>query len=143
MRLTEYTRRLLSLAETVHRWLASLAALDHGSRDRIARYADEVAATLERAASALGRLHVTPDDPTLRLEALRELGRIAGYVETMVGVLQHHLDGRKLAGVIRRLELLAPDALSFETVPGLDRRLLGRIVVAGGYFRALADGLRA
>jgi hypothetical protein len=40
-------------------------------------------------------------------EAVRELGRIAGYVEDIVQALEDHLDGRKLAGVKRRLELLA------------------------------------
>jgi hypothetical protein len=39
-------------------------------------------------------------------EAIRELGRIAGYVEDIVRALEHHLDGRKLAGVKRRLDRL-------------------------------------
>lgn len=143
MRLTEYTRRLLALAETVHRWLASLNALDPGSRDRIANYAAEVAATLARAAAALERLARHPSEHSARLEALREFGRIAGYIETIVCVLQHHLDGRKLAGVKRRLELLQPADLTLDAAPDPERILRERLAAAEGYFRALADGLRA
>ncbi len=143
MRLTEYSRRLLALAETVHRWLTSLAALDAGNRDRIANYAGDVAATLDRAATALQRIEAVRADPVARLEALREFGRITGYIETIVSVLQHHLDGRKLAGVKRRLEMLRPADLAFEPGQDIDRRkLLGNLVAAEGYFRALADGLR-
>lgn len=151
MRLTEYAKRLLTLAETVHRWMASLSALDSGSRDRIAKYADEIAATLARTASVLGRLETAPADETLRLEALREFGRINGYIETLVGVLQHHLDGRKLAGVKRRLDVLTPDVVAFDdgripdpgSVGTSKRKLIGHLVSAEGYFRAVADGLRA
>ena len=144
MRLTEYTRRLLALAETVHRWLSSLAALDPGQRDRLANYAGEVAATLNRAASALLRIEAAPADPAAHIEAIREFGRITGYIETIVSVLQHQLDGRKLAGVKRRLELLQPADLTLDAGQNLDRKtLLGRLVAAEGYFRALADGLRA
>ncbi|MBA4173523.1 MAG: hypothetical protein C0511_12965 [Hyphomicrobium sp.] len=147
MSLTDYSKRLLSLAEAVHLWLGSLSALDRESRDRIAKYSDEVAATLARAAVALQRLAANPDELSARVEAMREFGRIAGYIETIVGVLQHHLDGRKLAGVKRRLELLAPgglppDASTTDTRARQDNRLIGRLVAAEGYFRALADGLR-
>lgn len=147
MSLTDYSKRLLSLAETVHHWLGSLSALDRESRDRIAKYSDEVAATLARAAVAVQRLAANPDELSARVEAMREFGRIAGYIETIVGVLQHHLDGRKLAGVKRRLELLAPgglppDASTKDTRVRQDNRLIGRLVAAEGYFRALADGLR-
>ena len=144
MRLTEYSRRLLSLAETVHRWLASLGTLDRDRRDRIARYADEIAATLNRAAAALARHAADPAvaDGATQLETAREFGRIAGYVETIVAVLQHHLDGRKLAGVKRRLEQLEPPAPRLDAAGAPDRRLLGRLAAAEGYFRALADGLR-
>ncbi len=148
MSLTVYSKRLLSLAETVHHWLGSLSALDHESRDRIAKYSDEVAATLARAAVAVQRLASNPDELAARVEAMREFGRITGYIETIVGVLQRHLDGRKLAGVKRRLELLAPgglasDASSTDTRLRQDNRLIGRLAAAEGYFRALADGLRA
>ena len=73
---------------------------------------------------------------------LREFGRITGYVETIVETLTHHLDGRKLAGVKRRLDQL--DALGPDE--GLDpltaSRRMDRLVSCEGYFRALADALR-
>lgn len=144
MRLNDYARRLLALAETVHRWLTSLSALDPGCRDRIANYAGEVAATLDRAATALQRIDAAPCDPAAQLQALREFGRISGYIETIVSVLQHHLDGRKLAGVKRRLETLRPGDLVLDVGQDAGRKkLLGQLVTAEGYFRALADGLRA
>lgn len=42
------------------------------------------------------------------LSATRELGRISGYVETIMAALEDQLDGRKQAGVKRRLEHLKP-----------------------------------
>jgi len=95
---------------------------------------------LARAADAAVKLKSMPADEIARRQAVREFGRIAGYVENIVEALEHHLDGRKLAGVKRRLEQLSggvplEDAsLPFERVD--------RIVAAEGYFRALADGLR-
>jgi hypothetical protein len=71
---------------------------------------------------------------------VRELGRITGYLETLVGVLQHHLDGRKLAGVKRRLEQLGPGRGGLRAAHGLR---IDRLLAAEGYFRALADSLRA
>ena len=142
-----YTVKLLSLAQTVHRWLNILCGLDRTNRDRIAGYAEAIAATLSRAAAALSALEVKPDDRTARTQALRELGRITGYVETMVAVLEHHLDGRKLAGVKRRLDQLDIDCLALGLAG--DQLLSAgglrpdRLLAAEGYFRALADGLRA
>jgi len=106
MRLSDYTRRLLGLAETLHRWIGALGALDRGRRERVARYADQVADTLARAACALLTLEADPGNAAAARRAVREFGRITGYVETMVAVLRSHLDGRKLAGVKRRLEQL-------------------------------------
>ena len=74
--------------------------------------------------------------------AIRELGRISGYIETLVGVLDHHLDGRKLAGVKRRLEQLRPGELRQCVVSGRKPIHIDRLASAEGYFRALADGLR-
>lgn len=138
----EYARCLLAIAETVHCWLSSLAVLDEPRRTRVAAYADKIAATLERAGAALGRLEATPRDRVARERAVRELGRIGGYVETMVDALEHHLDGRKLAGVKRRLELLRPSELHNSVVAGRKPFHLDRLASAEGYFRALADGLR-
>ncbi len=143
MRLAEHTRRLLALARTLHRWAAALAALDPGHKERIAGYAETIAATLSRAADALARLEAVPGDVRARRDAQRELGRITGYVETLVDVLKHHLDGRKLAGVKRRLEQLASDGTPIDGAPAGYGRLVERLGAAEGYVRALADGLRA
>jgi len=142
MRPAEYTRQLLALAETVHRWLGALSALDRERRLRIADYADEIAATLARATEALEKLQSGPHDKTARNQAIRELGRITGYVETMVDALEHHLDGRKLAGVKRRLEQLGPAELHKSVVSGRKPLHIDRLSSAEGYFCALADALR-
>ena len=77
-----------------------------------------------------------------RERAVRELGRISGYIETMVEALEQHLDGRKLTGVKRRLELLRPGELHRCVVAGRKPTHIDRLASAEGYFRALADGLR-
>jgi hypothetical protein len=142
MRLSEYTRRLLALAETVYRWLGALSALDRERRLRIAGYADEIAATLARAGAALEEFENAPGNKKARNQAIRELGRITGYVETMVDALEHHLDGRKLAGVKRRLEQLGPAELYDLVVSGRMPLRVDRLSSAEGYFCALADALR-
>jgi hypothetical protein len=109
---------------------------------RVAGYAEKIAATLERAGDALRHLEAAPSDRRACAQAVRELGRISGYIETMVGALEHHLDGRKLAGVKRRLELLRPGELHKSVVAGHKPIHLDRLASAEGYFRALADGLR-
>lgn len=143
MPLTEYFKKLLKLAQTLHRWAGALALIDPGRREKVAIYAEKVAYTLARAADALARLEQNPADRLAARQALRELGRISGYIETIVAVLKHHLDGRKLAGVKRRLELLGTGRL--EAHKGLlDAGIRAdRLVTAEGYFRALADSLRA
>jgi len=108
-----YTIKLLGLAQTLHRWLGVLVGLDRENRERVADYAEAIAATLARAADALMRLDGGGDRETLaRAEANRELGRITGYVETIVAVLEQHLDGRKIAGVKRRLDQLDIERLA-------------------------------
>lgn len=148
MPLALYTLKILSLAQTLHRWIGVLTGLDRGNRERIADYAEAIAATLARAGAALAALDRSPQDTATRQTAVRELGRIAGYVETMVGVLQHHLDGRKIAGIKRRLETLGASHLAGEIgndgrEARLWRRRSAKLFAAEGYFRALADGLRA
>jgi hypothetical protein len=140
--IAEYARCLLAIAETVHCWLAALGGLDAARRARLAAYADKIAETLQRAGEALCQLEGTPTDRPARERAVRELGRIAGYIETMVGALEHHLDGRKLAGVKRRLEVLRPGELTKSVVAGRKPIHIDRLASAEGYFRALADGLR-
>lgn len=142
MRIADYTARLLALSETLHRWLGALAGLDAQRREKIAGYADEIAATLARASDALQRLETRPDDTLARRGAIREFGRIAGYVENLVSALEHHLDGRKLAGVKRRLELLANGAPLDHIDAPTEHVRIDRLLAAEGYFRALADGLR-
>jgi hypothetical protein len=83
-----------------------------------------------------------PHDTRAREQAIRELGRIAGYIETMVDALDRHLDGRKLAGVKRRLEQLGPDELHKCVLSGRKPTDIDRLASAEGYFRALADGLQ-
>jgi len=140
--IAEYARCLLAIAETVHCWLATLGGLDQVRRSRVASYADKIAATLERAMDALRQLETEPGHRQARERAMRELGRISGYIETMVDALEHQLDGRKLAGVKRRLELLRPGELTKYVVAGRKPIHIDRLASAEGYFRALADGLR-
>lgn len=142
MRLADYARRLLCLAQTVHRWLSILSALDQARRTRIAGYAEEIAETLARAVDALEALEASPRDRKALGRALRELGRITGYIETMVGALEHHLDGRKLAGIKRRLEQLRPSEIRKSVILGQKPVRIDRLSTAEGYFRAFADGLR-
>ena len=142
MGLTDYTRKLLDLSRTVHRWLGALVDLDAARRERVAGYAEDIAATLRRAADALARLDASPRNAAAAREVAREFGRISGYVETIVDALQHHLDGRKLSGVKRRLEQLAVPDPGRAAAIAADAAMIGRLVAAEGYFRALADGLR-
>ncbi len=145
MSLTPYTKKLLALAETVYLWLGALTALDPERRARVAKYSDTIADTLARAIEAHAKLEEDPGNKAAQRAVSRELARIAGYVETIVSVLEHQLDGRKLAGVKRRLEQLAPppanatDAGDAQTI----KTRMDRLISAEGYFRALADGLRA
>lgn len=143
MRFADYAKRLLALAETLSTWVACAAALDRARRDKIARYALQVADTLARAADALRQLQREPGNREALAAGVREFGRIAGYIETIVDVMRHHLDGRKLAGVKRRLEQLeepSRDALGGAQALCLQ---IDRLTAAEGYFRALADGLNA
>lgn len=141
MPLTTYVRVLLDLAETLHGWIATLAPLDRARRRRVARYSTRIAETLARATEALQALEADPGDHHAARRVSREFGRIAGYVETIVGVLEHHLDGRKLAGVKRRLERLDTCAPRGACVQSVSDQRIDRLTTAEGYFRALADGL--
>jgi len=142
MRLVDYVQRLTGLAATVHRWLAVAARLDSQNREKVALYAEEIAATLARAAAALAALETLPNDRPALLAATRELGRISGYVETIMATLEDHLDGRKQAGVKRRLEHLKPFDLEAAISEFGAFRHARRLTSAEGFFRALADTLR-
>jgi len=143
MRLAAYVQRLSALAETIHRWLTLAARLDGLRREKVALYAEEIAATLSRAAIALGTLEMAPGDRAALLTATRELGRISGYLETIMAALEVDLDGRKRAGVKRRLEHLKPFDLEAAIREFGAFRHARRLTSAEGYFRALADTLRA
>lgn len=147
MRAPDYSRRILALAELLYRWGGQLMALDGARREKVARYAEEIAATLGRAAEAHQRLEADPGHGPAQRTLVREFGRISGYLETIVAVLHRHLDGRKLAGVKRRLEQLRPaDPRGAPPVlpgPAAHHAAVDRLTAAEGYFRALADALRA
>jgi hypothetical protein len=142
MHLLDYTLKLLGLSETIHRWHGVLGTLEADRREKIARYAEQIAATLARAAAAFAVLEKEPAAPLAKRQAIRELGRIAGYVEDIVRLLERHLDGRKLAGVKRRLDQLAGKEPMRSAVRSADAQTIERLLEAEGYFRALADGLR-
>jgi acyl-CoA reductase-like NAD-dependent aldehyde dehydrogenase len=145
MRWTELAKKILALAQVVHRWLGALSKLEPERRARVARYAEAIADTLARAADALAELECSATtDPRARRAAIRELGRVHGYVATIVEVLQHRLDGRRLAGVKRRLECLDRGSLHelSEDHPTSGKLRVDHLYAAEGYFRALSDSLR-
>jgi hypothetical protein len=142
MHLLDYTLKLVGLSEAIHRWLDALGTLETNRREKVARYAEAIAATLGRAAAAFAVLDKDPASTKARAQATRELGRIAGYVEDIIRLLERHLDGRKLAGVKRRLDQLAGKEPVLSAVRRADAQRIERLLEAEGYFRALADGLR-
>lgn len=146
--------QILGLADAVMGWRSSLRALNAKERAKVAVYCDTVADTLARTGEALERL----SDDTMRARSRdkagrdmrRELARLAGNVRDLADLLDGHLDGRKIAGVKRRLEgiveqqtvdtlLLA--ARQTGEVAGLKRRM-EMLADAEGVFRALGDGLK-
>ena len=142
MPLAVFTKRLLSLSQTIYQWLGALSGLNGQAREKVALYSEEIAATLARASQALSELETQPADKQRVLATVRELGRISGYVETIVGALEHHLDGRKLAGVKRRLETLQPFELEALLAAHKPFAQAAKLASAEGFFRALADALR-
>lgn len=148
MRWAQVARKILQLAEAIHRWLGALSELEPERKNRVADYAEKIANTLKRSADALTAIEqsstTTPPDPKARRKAIRELARLHGYVSTIVDVLDRQLDGRRLAGVKKRLETLDSGALEDARGDLLETRKLRieKLYAAEGYFRALADGLR-
>lgn len=143
MPLTPYLLKLLGLSQAIASWKSAIATLEAARREKIARYADAIAATFARAAAAFAALELNAADKRAERAAIRELGRIARYMEDMVEALHDHLDGRKLAGVKRRLDALAEPRAATDAVSTRDATRIAKLVEAEGYFRALADGLRA
>ena len=143
MRLVDVTLKLLGITEAMRRWQGVIAEVDDKRRDRIARFADEIAGTLARAIQAFERLEKDPADKAAARVAVREFGRLGGYIETIVATLEGRVDGRRLQGVKRRLEGLALEGGIAASVSQADAARIERLAAAEGYFRALADSLRA
>ena len=143
MRLVDFTLKIAGITEAMRRWQLVVSDVDTRRRDKIARYAEEIAGTLARAAEAFERLDRDATDKAAARIATREFGRLGGYIENIVTSLDGHIDGRRLAGVKRRLEGLSLEGLISETVRQATPARIERLVAAEGYFRALADGLRA
>ncbi|MDX2155305.1 MAG: hypothetical protein SFW09_02250 [Hyphomicrobiaceae bacterium] len=141
-RMIDFTKRLLDIARTIKEWSGALVDASGARRERVARYAEAVADTLGRAGEAFQRLERSATDKEARRVAIRELGRLAGYVEGIVTALDGRVDGRRIAGLKRRLEGLALEGLIADSVARIDRARIERLASAEGYFRALADGLR-
>jgi uncharacterized protein YydD (DUF2326 family) len=142
MRTLDIALKLLGLADVICAWQAKLARLDKVKRVKVAEYAEAVADSLARLAEALERLENEAADRGARRGALREIGRLAGYVETIVATLKGHLDGRRLAGVERRLRPLSDAEGLADALARIEPRRIEHIVAAEGYMRALADSLR-
>lgn len=143
MRLIDLTLKLLGLADVLCKWQATVARLDKARRLKVARYALSIAQSLARMAAALERLETDATDRTARRSAVREIGRLAGYVESIVTTLRGHVDGRCLAGVERRLKGLVIATPAGDLPAELPPLRIERVMAAEGYLRALADSLRA
>ena len=146
MEINNLGSRFVALSKVLHGWLELLTGLEAARRQRIANYADDIASTFARAGQALLLAQAEPDNRLAARRASRELGRIAGYVEDIVALLESFLDGRKLAGVKRRLETLSAYGLAPGLEPKMARRLatgqIDHLAEAEGYFRSLAARLR-
>ncbi len=143
MALSDFILRLLGLTDTVSKWHQSLLALGAERREKVARFAEEIAATLARAGQALALLEKDPGNTAAAREAIRELARVAGYIDGLVHILDRHIDGRKLNGVKARLDRLdMPDPVRLAVEHPKSFRIAA-LLEAEGYLRALADGLRA
>jgi len=143
MGLIDYTRKLLGLSETIHTWYDQLGDLDLKKRERLAVYCEKIADTLNRTADVFTQLNIKPKNANARKKALGEFGRITGYVEDITKTLKDHLDGRKLAGVKRRLEQLVEETRMNDALDHIDEKRINRLYEAEGYFRSLADHLRS
>lgn len=138
----DFTRKFLDLAKVLKDWRSVIFDAGQGRRERVARYAEAIADTLQRAGDAFRLLERDVDDRAAHRAAIREFGRLAGYVENIVATLDGRVDGRSIAGLKRRLEGLALEGLIARSVASADATRIQRLASAEGYFRALADGLR-
>ncbi len=143
MSIVDYTIKLLGLSEVIHKWYGSIRGLDTEKREKIARYCETIADTLDRTAVAFDKLSANAANKTAARDARRELGRMTGYVEDIAAALEDHLDGRKIAGVKRRLEALIDKRRIDQAIAQADDARAARLVEAEGYFRSVAGRLRA
>lgn len=142
MRVVDVTLKLLGLTDALSKLQSVIASAGDTRRERIARYASEIAGTLERAARAFETLEMNPGDTAALRIAVREFGRLRGYVENITDTLDGRIDGRRLAGIKRRLESIASEGLIVESLGHIDPGRIERLAAAEGYFRALADSAR-
>lgn len=146
--------QIFGLAEVLAGWRTTLRKLNGAQRAKVAAYCDTVADTLARASDALLVLSMDASQARSKNKAARdtrrELARLAGNVSDIAILLEGHLDGRKIAGVKRRLKGIVErqtiDAMLLETrkpgqISGFKRRL-EMLSEAEGEFRALGDGLK-
>ena len=139
----DFTKKFLDIAKALKDWRAAIFDAGEGRRERVARYAETIADTLQRAGDAFRRLEQDGNDREAQRIAIREFGRLAGYVEGIVAALDGKIDGRRIAGLKRRLEGLALEGLISQSIAKADAARTERLASAEGHFRALADGLRA
>lgn len=142
LQLISLAKNLFGLGKTMSSWAGELHKLSHHQKAKVAIYVEKIADTLARACDALANLADTPDDRKSRRAAERELALIAGYAETVVDALNGKLDGRKLAGVKKRLQGIDTDIRLDQPASNSAPSVAARLTKAEGYFRALADGLR-
>ena len=142
MGLLDYTIRILGLSETILKWQGAITQLGAERREKVAQYAEQIAATLAapRPPSPPWRRTRPTPGPAGRPSANSAASPATS--RTSSSALEDHLDGRKLAGVKRRLELLAEKEPMRAAARKADAQRVERLLEAEGYFRALADGLR-
>ena len=63
MGLLDYTIRILGLSETILKWQGAITQLGAERREKVAQYAEQIAATLARAAAAFAALEKDPAKP--------------------------------------------------------------------------------
>ncbi len=102
----------------------------------VAVYCEAIADTLGRTDEAFEKLTTNADNRKARRDARREIGRISGYVEDIATALEGHLDGRKIAGVKRRLEALVEEQRIEQAIGQAGEVRIARMVDAEGYFFA-------
>lgn len=143
MHVTDITFKLLGITQALRRWQDVFAEAETGKRERVAKYAEAIADTLARAANAYAKLERKPNDKAAIRAAVRDLSRLKGYVENIVETLEDRIDGRQIAGLKKRLEPLASEVLVSRGIQRPESESIVRLAAAEGWFRALADGLRA